>query len=60
MDPFWLFVFRVCHAVFLSVPFGLVVICWKRADLLALLCVMFSCVFVTFAYGVLGQVLYLI
>ena len=28
--------------------------------LLALLCVMFSCVFVTFSYGVLGQVWYLI
>ena len=34
---------------------------WERADLLALLCVVFSCVsFVTFPYGVLGQVLYLI
>ena len=38
-----LFVFRVCHAV-LSVPCGLVVSCWERANLLALLCVMFSCV----------------
>ena len=28
--------------------------------LLALLCMMFSCVFVTFSYGVLGQVWYLI
>ena len=27
---------------------------WERADLLALLCLMFSCVFVTFPYGVLG------
>ena len=38
--------------------------CWERADLLALLCVMFSCVFVTFIYGVLygvpGQVWHLI
>ena len=32
---------------------------WK-ADLLALLYVMFSCVFFTFPYGVLGQVWYLI
>ena len=29
-------------------------------DFLALLCVMFSCVFVTFPYGFLGQVWYLI
>ena len=36
------------------------VTCWERADLLALLCGMFSCVFVTFPYGVLGQVWYLI
>ena len=32
----------------------------KRVDLLALLYVVFSCVFVTFPYGVLGQVWYLI
>ena len=37
-----------------------VVTCWARADHLALLYVMFSCVFVTFPYGVLGQVWYLI
>ena len=42
MDPkFLLFVFHVCHAV-LSVPCSLVITCWERADLLALLCVMFS------------------
>ena len=39
-----LFVFHASHAV-LSVPCSLVVICWERADLLALLGVMFSCVF---------------
>ena len=33
---------------------------WERADLLALLCVEFSCIFVTFPYGVQGQVWYLI
>ena len=33
---------------------------WERAELLALLCVMFSCVFVTLLFGVLGQVWYLI
>ena len=32
----------------------------KRADLLALLCVTFSCVFVPFSYGVSGQVWYLV
>ena len=57
-DPFLLFVFHVCHAV-LSVPCSLVVTCWVRTDLLALLCVVFSGVFVTFSYGVLGQVWYL-
>ena len=31
-----------------------------RADLLALLCVMFTCVFVAFPYGVPGRVWYLI
>ena len=36
-------VFYVCNAV-LSVPGNLVITCWERADLLALLCVMFSCV----------------
>ena len=51
--------FRVCHA-FLSVLCSFVVTCWERAGLLALLCVMFSCVFVTFPCGVLGQVWYLI
>ena len=50
---FLLFAFRVCH-VFLSVRCSLVVSCWERADLLALLCVMFYCVYVTFQCGVLG------
>ena len=48
-------VFRVFRVV-LSVPSSLVFTCLESADLLALLCVMFSCVFVTFPYGVLGQV----
>ena len=42
----------VCHNV-LSVPCN-----WERADLLALLYVMFSYSFVTFPYGVLGQEFY--
>ena len=56
-----LFMFRVCLCyVFLSVPGSLEISCWERADLLALLCLVFSCGFVTFTYGVLGQVWYLI
>ena len=34
--------------------------CWERADLLAFLYVLFSCVFVTFPYGILDQVWYFI
>ena len=49
----------LCYAV-MSVPCSLVITCWERADLLTLLCVMFPCVFVTFPYGVPGQVWYLI
>ena len=43
---FLLFMFRVCHA-FLSVHCSLVVTCSERADLLALLYVIFVCVLVT-------------
>ena len=39
---------------------SLVFTCGDRADLLALLYVMFSCDFVTFQYGALGQVWYLV
>ena len=42
MDPL-LFVFHVCHA-HLAVPCSLVVTYLDRADLLALLYVMFSCI----------------
>ena len=49
----------LCHTA-MSVSCSLVVTFWGRADLLALLYVMFPCVFVTFPYGVLGQVWYLI
>ena len=57
VDPFCYCVFRVCllYAV-LSVPCSLLVKCRKRPDVLALLCVMFSCVLFTFPYDVLGQV----
>ena len=36
------------------------VTCWEKADVLDLLYVMFSCVFVTLPYGVLDQVCNLI
>ena len=58
---FLLFMFHVClcYAV-LSAPSSLMITCLERADLLALLYVMLSCVFVTFPYGVPGQVWYLV
>ena len=51
--------FRVSHAL-LSVHCSIVISCWERAGILALLYVKLSCVFVTFSCGVLGQVWYLI
>ena len=57
---FLIFMFHVCLYYVLSVPCSLVITCWERADLLAILCVIFPCVFVTFLYGVSGQVWYLI
>ena len=53
-----LFMSCVCHA-FASVHCCLVVTGWEAADLWALF-VMFYCVFVTFPYGILGQVWHLI
>ena len=50
--------FPVCPAV-MSVQWSLLVTCWEMANLLVLLYVMFSCVFVSFPCGVLGQVWYL-
>ena len=38
----------------------LVIACWERADVFALFFVMLFCVFVTFPYGIAGQVCYLI
>ena len=52
-----LFLSCVCHA-FKSVHCCLVVTCWERADLLALVCDV--CVFVTFPCFILGLVWYLI
>ena len=48
----------VFHA-FASVHCCRVVTCWEGADLLALLCDVY-CIFVTFLYGILDQVWYLI
>ena len=53
-----LFISRVCHA-FASVHCGLVVTCMERADLSALVCDVY-CDFVTFPFGFVGQVWYLI
>ena len=44
----------------LPLLYWLLVTCWERADFLALLFVMYSCVFVTFQYSILDQVWYLI
>ena len=56
---FLLLVFCLCYIV-TSVTSSLVTTCWERADPLGLLCVMFSCVFVTFPCGVLDQEWYFI
>ena len=53
-----LFMSRVFHA-FASVHCCLVATCCERADLLALVCV-FNCVFVTFPFGIMGLLWYLI
>ena len=52
------FVLFVCFVAVLSVPCSLVITCWERACLLALLCIVFSCVSVTPPFGVSGQVCY--
>ena len=49
----------LCYAV-LPVHCSLVFTCWDRTDNTALLCVMFSCVFATFPYGVHDKAWYLI
>ena len=53
-----LFMSCVCQA-FASIHWCLVVAYWQRADLLALVCD-FYCDFVTFPFGILGKVWYLI
>ena len=54
-----LFCICLCHTA-MSVSCNLVVTCCENAVFLVLLYVMFSYVFVTFPYSVLGQVWYLI
>ena len=58
VDHFCFFVSCVSHA-FASLHCCLVVTCWERADLLALVGDVY-CIFVTFPCGILGQVWYLI
>ena len=58
MDHLCFFVSCVSHA-FTSFHCCLVVTCWERADLLALVCDV-CCIFVTIPCGILGQVWYLI
>ena len=53
-----LFMSYVCHA-FVSVHCCLVVTCWERAYLLALVCDVWLC-FCHFPCGILGQVWHLI
>ena len=57
---FLLFMFHVClYSTVLFVPCSLVVTCWERADLLALLYVMCSCIFVTPESGVVFDYIYI-
>ena len=59
VDPFYYYLCFTFVFLILSCRF-LVITCLERTDILALLCMMFLCVFVTFPYGVSGQVWYLI
>ena len=52
--------FNLCFVFVFIILSSFVVTCWERADLLLLLCVMFSCVLVTFPYGVTGQAWHLL
>ena len=54
----FLFCVCLCYTV-LSVSFSLVVTCCENADFLALIYLIFF-IFITFPYGILGQVWYLI
>ena len=52
------FMYCVCHA-FASAHYCLMITCRERDDLSALVCDVY-CNFVTFPFGILGQVWYLI
>ena len=52
-------IFVLCFSCFRVCSLCLVVTCWERADLLALVGDVY-CIFVTFPCGILGQVWYLI
>ena len=57
MDPFVICVLYLSCLVPRFIAALIVFTCCERTDLLGLLCVIFSCNFVTFPYGVLGHVL---
>ena len=48
-------IFVVCCVV-VSIPYSLAVTCWERADPLAVVCVVFSCVFCHFPKCVLVNI----
>ena len=53
MNLFLSFVIRLCFfKTALSIPYSCVVTCWKRADLLTLLCVMVFLVFLSLSHVV--------
>ena len=57
----WIFCFTFVFIIlYLTVSCSVVITCWERTDLLALLCVMFLCVFITFSCCVSDKVWYLI
>ena len=47
---FFFIIYAICLSFYAAVygPRSLVIRCWERDDFLAILCVVFSCVFVTF------------
>ena len=57
--PSWTFFFYFILCLSLLYCLAMVT-CWERADFFAPMFVMFSCVFVTFPYDILGQVWYLL
>ena len=60
VDHFCNLCFMIVMLSYLFLEALSLVTCWKNADFLALLYVIFSCVFVTFPYDVLGHQWFLI